>query len=169
MAAGDGLPDAGGVGGGDGGSVVSWRLFAGLHVALAGVWLGAMVYSLVVVQPRVVRFFPEPRQREEFLITLAHGNRRPVLGLIAVLMVGVVAVLLTAPTPVRIGYAAVLALHAGAAGVFWWVSWRHWPARVFALPEELPGYQRRLRRLAWSMLMLVGAAFGVGLTVSLRG
>lgn len=146
---------------------MSWELFAGAHLALAGVWLGSMVYSLAVVQPRVARFFPDHRQREEFLVTLAHGNRRPVLALIGVLAVCAVAVLLTAPDRVVAGYLAVLVLQSGAAGVFWWVSWRHWPARVFALSEELPGYQRRLRRLAWTMLMLVGAVFGVGLGVGL--
>ena len=26
-----------------------------------------------------------------------------------------------------------------ASALFWWVSWRGWPRRVFALPDELPG------------------------------
>ena len=145
---------------------MSWELFAIAHLALAAVWFGSMGYSLAVVQPRVARFFTDLGQREEFLLTLAHGNRRPVIGLLVALTTAALLVLLTAPTLVRIGYGVVLVLQSAAAGVFWQVSWRHWPARVFALPEELPGYHRRLRALAWTMLVLVGAAFGTGLTVA---
>jgi hypothetical protein len=49
-----------------------------------------------------------------------------------------------------------------AAAAFWWVSWRGWPARVFALPAELPAQQRRFRRIALLMTGLVGAAFVLG-------
>jgi hypothetical protein len=41
------------------------------HLTIAAVWLGSMVYSLTVVQPRVERFFPDPERREEFLVTLS--------------------------------------------------------------------------------------------------
>ena len=63
-------------------------------------------------------------------------------------------------------HAAVLGLQAAAAGVFTHVSWRHWPRRVFALPQELPGYWRRLRVQAWVMLGLIGTSFLVALVVS---
>lgn len=46
-----------------------------MHLTLAGAWLGSMVYSLGVVQPRVARFFHDEQRREEFLLALAHGNR----------------------------------------------------------------------------------------------
>ncbi|TMC03406.1 MAG: hypothetical protein E6J41_27525 [Chloroflexi bacterium] len=62
-----------------------------------------------------------------------------------------------------------LVLYLAAAAVFANVSWRHWPARVFALPEELAGYQRRLRLQAWTILGLVTVAFLVALSVSVRG
>ena len=39
------------------------------------------------------------------------------------------------------------------------MSWRAWPRRVFALPDELPGLQRGFRSAAVTMLALVGAAF----------
>lgn len=145
-----------------------WLPFALVHLSLSGIWLGAMAYSLGVVQPRVARFFPEPRRREEFLTVLAHGNRRPVVALLAALVAAGVVVLLSSPgAVVTTGYAVALGLDLAAGAVFWHVSWRHWPARVFALPAELPGYQARLRRLAWSMLLLVGAGFGVALAASL--
>ena len=43
------------------------------HLTIAAIWLGSMVYSLLVVQPRVARFFPDESRREEFLLALAHG------------------------------------------------------------------------------------------------
>lgn len=141
-------------------------LLAVAHLAIAAVWLGSMTYSLTVVQPRVNRFFPDEVRREEFLITLAHGNRWKVVGLIGALALSAVGVMLTGPRPAAVGYGAVLALYAVAAGIFWHVSWQHWPARVFATPTELPGYRHRLRALAWAMLLLVAAAFLIALGVA---
>jgi hypothetical protein len=40
---------------------------------------------------------------------------------------------------------------------------------VFALPEELPRFRRGLKRLAWTMLALVGGAFLIALSVSVGG
>ena len=135
------------------------------HLTLAAIWLGSMTYSLVVVQPRVARFFADGDRREEFFARLAHGNRWPVVALVITLMLSAVAVMVSTPRVVA-GYGAALVLYAGAAAVFYNVSWRHWPARVFALPQELPGFQRRLRFQAWAMLGLVGAAFIAALSVS---
>lgn len=147
---------------------VPWQPFALAYLGLIALWLGAMAYSLGVVQPKVARFFPDQRQREEFLTVLAHGNRWRVMALLAALTVTAAAVLVNSPgRAVAAGYAAALALHLVAAGVFAHVSWRHWPARVFALPQELPGYHRRLRVLAWTMLGLVGSAFLAALAASL--
>jgi hypothetical protein len=67
----------------------------------------------------------------------------------------------------RTAYAFALVLEAAAAAIFGHVSWRHWPARVFALPGELAGYQRRLRIQAWTILVLVATAFVVALSVSI--
>jgi len=50
----------------------------------------------------------------------------------------------------------------GASGIFWYVSWRHWPRRVFATSAELPALQRRLVVLASTMLGLAGIAFALG-------
>jgi len=137
-----------------------------VHLALAAVWLGSMIYSLTVVQPRVERFFPDRVRREEFLLELAHGNRRPVVALIGALLLTDLAVLVGRPE-VRLGYGVALVLYLLAGSLFLHVSWRHWPARVFALPEELPGFQHRLRQLAWTMLGLVGVAFLTTLSVSI--
>jgi hypothetical protein len=134
-------------------------VFAIVHLTLAALWLGSMGYSLTVVQPRVARFFTDDARREDFLTTLAQGNRWRVVGLIAALVVTALGVVLTAPRAVALAYGLALVPYLGAATIFWYVSWRHWPARVFALPAEVPGFQRALRRLAWAMCVLVGAAF----------
>jgi hypothetical protein len=144
---------------------VPGMVIAVVHLTIAAVWLGSMVYSLGVVQPRVARFFADEERREDFLVRLAHGNRWPVVGLVGVLMLSAVLVMITSPR-VLAGYAVAIALYAGAAAVFVNVSWRHWPSRVFALPEELAGFRRRLRVQAWAMLALVGAAFVIALSVS---
>ncbi|WP_331767325.1 hypothetical protein [Embleya sp. NBC_00896] len=136
------------------------------HLTLAASWMGSMAYSLTVVQPKVASFLPDEQRREEFLVTLAHGNRRKVVGLVAALLLTGVAVIVSSAGAKVVGYAAALVLYAGAAGIFAHVSWRHWPARVFALPPELAGFRRRLRLLATTMLALVGAGFVVTLTVS---
>ncbi len=56
-----------------------------VHLLAAAVWLGAMAYSLAVVQPRSQRFIEDERRREAFAAELAAGARRPVLGVIALL------------------------------------------------------------------------------------
>jgi len=49
-----------------------------------------------------------------------------------------------------------------ATAIFWYVSWRHWPQRVFATTAELPKLQARLVTLATTMLGLAGTAFALG-------
>ncbi|MGQ0774743.1 MAG: hypothetical protein ACT4NY_10040 [Pseudonocardiales bacterium] len=137
-----------------------------VHLTVAASWLGSMAYSLTVVQPKVDKFFPDEERREEFLVLLAHGNRWKVVGLIAVLIATGLAVALTSSGLVTIGYAVSLVLYTIAAGIFWHVSWRHWPARIFAIAQEITGFRRRLRLLAATMLLLVGAAFVTALSVS---
>jgi hypothetical protein len=133
-----------------------------VHLTLAAIWMGAMGYSLTVVQPKVDRFFPDEEQREEFLLLLAHGNRWKVVGLIAAL----VSTGVTLAVLVSGWYAVSVVLYGIAAGIFWHVSWRHWPARIFAVPAELTGYRRRLRLLASGMTFLAGSAFVCTLAVT---
>ncbi len=139
-----------------------------VHLTVAAIWFGSMSYSLTVVQPKVATFFPDAEAREPFLLLLAHGNRWKVISLVAVLVVTGLAVAVFSGGLVAIGYAVALLLYVMATGIFWYVSWRHWPARVFAVSEELPGYQRRLHVLATAMLLLVAVAFLVALVVSVR-
>lgn len=137
--------------------------FAVIHLAVAAAWAGSMAYSLTVVQPKVAAFFPDDVRREEFLTVLAQGNRRRVVGLIAVLLLSGIGVSLTASTAVVMGFGMAVGLDVVAALIFVEVSWRHWPRRIFALRDDIPAFQLALQRRARIMLALVGLAFLVAL------
>ena len=133
----------------------------------AAVWTGAMTYSLTVVQPRSARLLTDDDQLEDFLTVLAHGNRWRVLGLAATLIATSAALVALDPWPgARLVYAIALGLDLAATAVFWYVSWRHWPARVFALAAERPAFRRRLRRCARAIWLLVGAGFVLALVAT---
>lgn len=138
------------------------------HVVPAALWLGSMGYSLFVVQPRLPRVLRDPARVEDVYRELAAGNRWRVVGLIGV--IGLSGFALAAIAADRTAWwwtavAAKAALWLGAAALFWWVSWRGWPRRVFALADELPGVQRRFRAVALTLLAVVGAAFVLGLAL----
>lgn len=46
-----------------------------------------------------------------------------------------------------------------ATVVFCYASWRLWPARIFASPEEIPKFQRRFRLVGYAMITMVVLAF----------
>lgn len=136
--------------------------FAVVHLGLLGTWLGAMGYSLLVVQPRVARFLAaDDDALEEFSTLLGAGNRRPVLAIVATAL-GTLAALIVVDRPAGLDaafYAADALALLAAAAVFARVSWALWPRRVFALPEERPAHRAALRRHALALVGLVGAAF----------
>ena len=101
----------------------------------------------------------------KILLAIAHGNRWKVVPVVGALMLSSVVLIVTWPR-VTAGYAVALVMYAAAAAIFVNVSWRHWPARVFALPAELAGFRRRLRIQAWAMFGLVALAFVIALSVS---
>ncbi|HZM80364.1 MAG TPA: hypothetical protein VFC19_31905 [Candidatus Limnocylindrales bacterium] len=131
-----------------------------IHVGAAALWLGSMAYSLFVVQPKLSRLVGgDPVKVEEMHRELAQGNRWPVVGLISTLWI--TGALLTQRLTFAVPLKAMALL--AATTLFWWVSWRAWPRRVFALPEELPALQRRFRQVAIAMFGLVGLAFAIGI------
>lgn len=137
-----------------------------VHVGVGALWWGSMAYSLFVVQPRLDRMVGDPARVEDAQRELAQGNRWPVVGMIAVLWLsGLGLVLVEAGSDGWwwwAGVAVKAALLGAATALFWWVSWRGWPRRVFALPAELPGLQRRFRLVALGMFGLVGVALATG-------
>jgi hypothetical protein len=140
-------------------------LLAG-HLLLGAGWFGAMAYSLFVLQPKAARYFAtDDAEHETFLTTLADGARWKVVGLLAA--VAGTGAGLAALAGHRSGWwwallAAKVGLLAAAGAGFWLVSWRYWPARVFALPAELPGIRRRFRRVALGLLGCAAAASVLG-------
>lgn len=144
--------------------------FAVLHTLVAATWFGAMSYSFAVLHPRALQFFgSDERGFEELMTFLAAGARWKVLGACAVLAASGVGLGLLVwargEVPGTVWTALVLAktaLFLVTVGVFVHVSWRMWPARVFALPHEVPGHQRRFRYIAVALLVLVGTQIVLG-------
>ncbi|MGW5364853.1 hypothetical protein [Actinopolymorpha pittospori] len=140
-----------------------------VHAAVAAGWLGGMLYSLFVVTPKAARFFGRDDDgREAFLTTMASGNRWKVVAMIGVLaMTGVTLVLTDPRASSRLPFYAVkAALLLVATLVFAHVSWRLWPRRLFALAEERPALLARFRRAAYTLVVLVGAAFVLGVAAT---
>ncbi|MGH3647919.1 MAG: hypothetical protein ACRDTM_12185 [Micromonosporaceae bacterium] len=139
------------------------------HLGVGGLWLGAMAYSLTVAQPRITRLFDSPAGAENAYRKLASGQRWRVVGLLGLLAgSGIALAYVVEPRPVGwwLLIAAKTVLFGVAAGLFWWVSWRGWPRRVFALPDELPELQRRFRRVAVGLAGCVGTAFVLGVAAA---
>jgi hypothetical protein len=140
-----------------------------VHLGIAAAWLGSMGYSLFVVQPRVARAIPDPARAEELYRELGAGNRWRVVGLIVGLALtgaGLIIVHNGWPYGWWLTVVAKILLLAAASGLFWWVSWRGWPRRVFALPAELGAEQARFRRVALAMTGTIGAAFVLGVAAA---
>ncbi len=140
-----------------------------VHAGAAAVWLGAMLYSLAVVQPRAARFFGRAERYEPFAVTLAAGARWKVLALCLVLALSGGGLVITEiagrhdpSTPWLALVIAKGALLLLAVALFAHVSWRLWPARLFALPSELPAFQRRFRTVALGLTVVVASDFVLG-------
>jgi hypothetical protein len=143
-----------------------------VHVVVAAAWLGAMLYSLVVVQPRLKAFFTDAGAREDFATVLASGARWKVLGLAAALAVsgaGMTAIELSeADSPSSAWIALVVAktvFLAAAVALFAYVSWRLWPRRLLANltgSPELGEIQARFRLISMVLTALVAAGLVAG-------
>jgi hypothetical protein len=141
-------------------------LFVVVHTGAAAVWLGAMVYSIAVVQPRAQALLGD--RYERFARTLAAGARWKVLGLVAALALsggGLIGLEVADDTPTGFWWALVAAKAAlllGAVALFAYVSWWLWPSRLFANPDRLPGLQRRFTLVAVTLTAVVAAGLVLG-------
>jgi uncharacterized membrane protein len=147
-----------------------------IHVGVAAVWVGSMLYSLGVVQPAALRFFGAPERFEDFAITMASGARWKVIALIGALALSgagltvldvVEADALDRAWLGLVGAKAVLLV--AATATFAAVSWRLWPARLFAPRSALEAVQVRFRRTATGLTGLVGVAFVLGVVTDAVG
>jgi Flp pilus assembly protein TadB len=140
-----------------------------VHLGIGALWLGSMAYSLFVVQPRIARVLPDPVRAEDLYRELGAGNRWRVIGLIGVLALSGVGLLFVQSGHSMVWWVAIgakVVLLAAASALFWWVSWRGWPRRVFALSEEIPAEQARFRTVALTMTALVAVAFVLGVAAA---
>jgi uncharacterized membrane protein len=142
-------------------------LLAVLHALAGAAWFGSMFYSLTVMQPRAVRYLERPERFEEFIAVVSAGARWKVLAAFALLAgTGMGLVLVGRREALSALWVGVVVakglLWLAALGLFVHVSWRLWPARVLALPEEVPALQRTFRRVGWTMILLVGGNLALG-------
>ncbi len=140
-----------------------------LHVLAGATWLGAMVYSLLVLQPRARRFFPRPEDYETFIVQVSAGMRWPVLAAFALLAASGTGLVLLHGSAFSFARAFLLGsktlLFFAALALFSYVSWRMWPARILALPEELAAVRAKFRRVGGLMLFLVGLNMVLGVVL----
>jgi uncharacterized membrane protein len=140
-----------------------------VHAGTAAVWLGAMLYSLFVVQPRAAAALEDA---EPLFVALAAGARWMVIAMCAVLAAsgaGLIAIEDDASTAWTVLVSVKTALLIAALALFGDVSWRMWPARLFALPEEVSQHRRRFRVVAFALTALVGTAFVLGTVADTLG
>ncbi len=138
-----------------------------VHVVAGAAWFGAMLYSLAVLQPRAAAYFADDLRFEAFITAVSHGARRKVLaafGVVGGTGLALAAVRWTPATgAVWVGLiGAKVVLFLAALGLFVHVSWRLWPARLFAAPAEVPGFQRAFRRAGFAMIVIVGLSLALG-------
>ncbi len=139
-----------------------------LHALAGAVWLGAMVYSLFLLQPKAKAYFGNDADFERFITAASSGARWKVLGgLVVIGLSGIVLAMLIMPASVGAGWWSILGakalLFVVAVGLFVHVSWRLWPARLFADATEVQRYQRSFRRAGMSMAAIATASIALGI------
>jgi hypothetical protein len=147
-------------------------ILAVIHVLAAAGWVGAMGYSLLVVQPRAAVFFgSDDEQLEQFVSALARRQRWPVIAALATIAVtGIVLAAIARPRPTPTGWVVAVTIQSVCWAValvrFTHVSWTLWPARIFALPGERPAWRRRFRRVGLTLLSLAVVASAAGVVAT---
>lgn len=144
-----------------------------VHAGLAAGWLGAMAYSLGVVQPKLVSFFGSAAAAEEAATYVAAGARWKVIGVLAGLaLTGLGLVLLQADGKSTGWWVLVAAKGLAlvlATSVFSYVSWHMWPLRLFATAAEVPAHRRRFTLTGGILLALAGTGSVLGVALRYRG
>jgi len=134
-----------------------------VHVIASAGLFGAMGYSIGVVQPRARRFFQDARDFEEFTAFISHGARWKMIGTLGLIAVTGALLVIFHPHEADHRWLAIIAAKMLvlliATAVFCYASWRLWPARIFASPEEIPVFQRRFRMVGYAMITMVVLEF----------
>lgn len=142
-------------------------LFAVIHVLAGAAWLGAMIYSFFILHAGAKKFFRHESDFEAFITTVSHGTRWKVILGFSIIGVSGLGLILTRWPEVASKWwmallAGKLALFVAAVVLFVHVSWRMWPARVFATAEEYSQVQRTFRRVAAVMIAIAGLGIILG-------
>lgn len=136
-----------------------------VHVWIGAAWLGGVWLSLTALHGRGPSLFARDADFERTIAGFSRGNRRVLIGC-ALAMAATGAALWVLRGPGDGLWQALVAIKAGLlvanAAVFAYVSWVLWPARLFALPAELPALRRRQTRLRVASLVLLGASAALG-------
>ena len=140
------------------------------HMLAGAAWFGSLVYRTFFVDPRSKRFLGDPARYESFALYLADGMRYVVMLSLATVGISGFALtgLLWKTDP---DWQALMAIKCGlwliACGVFAYISWVHWPKRVFAVADE---YRHLHRQGFWLALTMIGlSAAGLVLGTLARG
>ena len=149
-------------------AVLLHALLAVIHALVGAVWLGSMAFSLFHMQPRARAYFESQSDLEAFFATMGHGARWKVLLALGVLAVtGFGLAVLRWPRPASAAWLALVGakvvLFTAALGLFVHISWRLWPARLFASPQELPRLNVAFRRAGLTILVLAGLSTVLGI------
>lgn len=142
-------------------------LLAGVHGIGGGVWIGAVAFNLFVLTPRARAWFRASGEHEDFVFSVVHGLRWPVLaGAIAVVGTGIARWISARPQASEAWAALMLGKIACAivsVGLFFFVTLRLWPRRVFATEDELPRIRRWFFGIGVGIVAanMIAAALGV--------
>ncbi len=142
-----------------------------VHALASAAWFGSMFYSFFVLHPRAKKFFAtNDEEFEQFIATVAQGARWKVLAAFAVVAIsGVLLILMGRPQPTPALWIGCVVAKAVclliALAVFCYASWRLWPARIFATPNELPALRRSFRQVAITLLLLIATASALGIVM----
>lgn len=144
-----------------------------MHGLSGAAWFGAIFYKTFIIDARAFSFFPHRPDYERFSTHLAHGMRYLVIaGLVVCGASGFALAIVKWNSIGDVRFALLVAkvlVWVAAAVLFTYVSWVHWPWRVFASPEEMPRYRTQGHRLAVGMVALTGAGFALGQAMRVAG
>lgn len=144
-----------------------------MHGLSGAAWFGAIFYKTFIIDARAFSFFPHRPDYERFSTHLAHGMRYLVIaGLVVCGASGFALAIVKWNSIGDVRFALLVAkvlVWVAAAVLFTYVSWVHWPWRVFASPEEMPRYRTQGRWLAAGMVALTGAGFALGQAMRVAG
>jgi hypothetical protein len=142
-----------------------------VHTAALASWFGCMCYSVMFVQKHPMRA-REPHVWENFVTEMVHGVRWIVMGTMAVIFPTWIALIVLrlaneGAGPVWLSLvAAKSVLLIGVVLLFTYVSYHLWPLRIFALPEEIPGLDRRFMTASQGLVMTLGGALTLGVVAA---